>query len=81
MSVGDNSLAKDILENAVKEIERLTETRREINEQISNILTEAESRGLDKKTVREVIKMRSLGDEFTDRENLRDLYLKAIGLL
>ena len=79
---GHNSLSPAELKNIVERIESLTDDRAAINADIRLIMTEAESKGFDKRTIREMVKMRGLGgEEFTEREELRDMYLAALGLV
>lgn len=80
--VGDNSLADDALEATVERIEKLIEDRKAINDDIKDVLTVAESKGLDKRTIREMIKLRGLDKEERDeREMLRDRYAMKLGLI
>ena len=80
--VGDNSVSSELILHAVEECERLIEERKALNEQINDILSAAEGQGLDKKTLRDMIRLRAMDkDERMERETLRDLYLSALGLL
>lgn len=80
--MGHNSLSPAELKNICERVESLIEERKATNEEIKTIMTEAESKGFDKKTVKEMIKIRSMdADDFKEREDLRDLYLAALGLV
>lgn len=80
--IGDNSTSSELILHAVQECERLIEERKGINEQINDILSAAEGQGLDKKTLREMIRLRAMDkDDRLQRETLRDLYLSSLGLL
>ena len=80
-SLGHNSVAGDMLLHVIEEVEKLIEDRSAINENIKAILDSAEGQGLDKKTIREMIRMRALDkEEREQREELRSIYLVALGL-
>ena len=80
-SLGHNSVAGDMLLHIVEEVEKLNEDRKAINEQIKAVLDSAEGQGLDKKTIREMIRIRALDkEEREQREELRAIYLVALGL-
>lgn len=80
-SLGHNSVASDMLLHVIEEVEKLIEDRSAINENIKAILDNAEGQGLDKKTIREMIRMRALDkEEREQREELRSIYLVALGL-
>ena len=79
--IGDNSLSTELLEKTVKECEILIEKRKAVNEEIKAILETAEAQGLDKKTIRDMIRLREKDlEERREQENLRDLYKMALGL-
>lgn len=79
--IGDNSISTELLEKTVKECEILIEKRKAVNEEIKAILETAEAQGLDKKTIRDMIRLREKDlEERREQENLRDLYKMALGL-
>lgn len=79
--IGDNSVSSDTLRPYVEDCEKLIEQRKLINEQIKDLLDGAESKGLDKKTIRDMIRLRALDKTDRDeREQLRDIYMCALGL-
>ena len=68
--------------STIKKVEALIEDRSNINADIKECLDSAEGQGLNKRTIREMIRLRALDStEREEREELRDLYLHAIGLL
>ena len=80
-SIGHNSVAGDMLLHVVEEVEKLIEDRKAVNENIKAILDNAEGQGLDKKTIKEMIRIRALDkEEREQREELRSIYLVALGL-
>lgn len=79
--IGDNSMSKDLLQTVCEECEKLIEERKAVSDQIKAVLDKAEADGLDKKTIREMIRLRALDKEERDeRERIRDLYLCSLGL-
>lgn len=80
-SLGHNSLDGDKLLNIVEAVEKLIEERKAGADQIKAVLDAAEGDGLDKKTIREMIRVRALDKaEREEREELRSIYLVALGL-
>jgi uncharacterized protein (UPF0335 family) len=79
---GHNSqIASDRLISLIERIENLTEEKKGIANDIKDIFAEAKSAGFDVKTMREIIKLRAMDEaEREEREHLRDLYLKALGI-
>lgn len=74
--------AKKELEAVITAVEGLVEQRKDINEEIRNTLEIAQINGFDKKTIKEIIKLRKLEkEELQAQENMRDAYLIALGLL
>ena len=61
-------------------IERLEEEKKEISEQINTVYQEAESKGFDKKALKQALKMLKLQKEERDRQlELTSQYLQEIG--
>ena len=80
-SLGHNSVTSEALQHVVEEVEKLIEDRKAINENIKALLDNAEGQGLDKRTIREMIRLRALDKQDRDeREELRSIYLVALGL-
>jgi uncharacterized protein (UPF0335 family) len=78
--IGGN--AKQALLNFIERIEVLIDQRKEINGDIKDVLAEAEATGLDKRTIREMIKLRALDPEVRiEREALRDVYMNGLDLV
>lgn len=78
---GHNSLSGQELLKIIEQVERLLEERSNLNEDIRAAMEVAKQKGFDKRTIREMLKLRALDTEVrTEREELRDLYLAAIGL-
>jgi uncharacterized protein (UPF0335 family) len=61
-------------------IEKLEEEKKEISDQISTMYQEAESKGFDKKALKQALKMLKLQKEERDRQlELTTQYLEEIG--
>jgi uncharacterized protein (UPF0335 family) len=80
--VGHNSqIASDRLISLIERIENLNDEKKALSSDIKDIFAEAKSAGFDVKTMREIIKLRAMDEaEREEREHLRDLYLKALGI-
>jgi uncharacterized protein (UPF0335 family) len=85
---GDNSkkakaggVAQDQLISIVERIEKLTEEKKSIGEDIKDVFTEAKGNGFDNATIREMLKLRAMGKAARDeKEALRDTYAHALGV-
>lgn len=78
---GHNSIAADRLLSIIERIERLAEEKKELQDAIKDIMSEAKGAGFDPKVVREVIKIRAQDkEEREEREAVRDAYLRALGM-
>ncbi len=61
-------------------IEKLEEEKKEISDQITTVYQEAESKGFDKKALKQALKMLKLQKEERDRQlELTTQYLEEIG--
>lgn len=79
---GHNSLSAKDLQKYIERVEACIEQRKDINADIKQILEEADHNGYDKKTIKDVVKIRAMDpDDRKEREELRDAYLSALGLL
>lgn len=78
---GHNSFSKDDLVHVLETVEHLIEERVNTNKDIKAAMDIAEQKGFDKRTIREMLKLRALDAEAREeREQLRDMYLVALGL-
>lgn len=79
---GHNSLSPTQLKKYIERIETLIEDRKNVNEEIKQVLAEADISGYDKKTIKDMVKIRSMDAEDRQQQfELRDAYLHALGLL
>ncbi|MFV0432108.1 MAG: DUF2312 domain-containing protein [Alphaproteobacteria bacterium] len=75
-------IAGDILRSYVERIERLEEEKKELADQVREVMAEAKGNGFDVKTLREVIKLRKLDSaDRSEQEQLLDLYKQALDML
>ena len=69
------------LKSYLDRIERLTEEKSGISDDITDIYAEAKSAGFDTKTMRAIIKLRKMdGEKRREQEELLELYKAAVGL-
>lgn len=79
--IGHNSTSSEILLETVCRVEKLIEDRKAITEDIKATMDAAEGQGLEKKTIREMIRLRALdAADRREAEELRELYKAALGL-
>jgi uncharacterized protein (UPF0335 family) len=76
------AVAGERLKSYIERIERLTEEKRAIAEDIKEIYVEAKSNGFDTKTIRRLVKERAMdADDLAEQEAILDLYKRALGQL
>ena len=76
------AVAAGQLRAIVERIERLEEEKKEVAEQIKEVMAEAKANGFDTKIIRKVISLRKKdAEERQEEEALLDLYLAALGML
>jgi uncharacterized protein (UPF0335 family) len=75
-------VAGDRLKSFIERIERLEEEKRALAEDIKEVYAEAKGTGFDTKIMRQLIKIRKMDkDDLDEQETLRDVYMRAIGML
>ena len=80
--IGDNSLNGGQLRAFVERVERLSEKKKAIADDIKDVFAEAKGNGFDTKIMRKTIKIRAMDrDKWREEEEILDLYLAALGLL
>ena len=80
--IGDNSLNGGQLRAFVERVERLSEEKKALADDISDVYAEGKSAGFDTKIMRKTIKIRAMDrDKWREEEEILDLYLAALGLL
>lgn len=80
--VSTTSVAADQLRSIIERVERLEEEKKEVAEQIKEVMAEAKANGFDTKTLRKVISLRKKAlEERQEEEAMLDLYLHALGMI
>jgi len=68
------------LRSFIERVERLTEEKRELAEDIKEVLGEAKSFGFEPKIIRKIVAIRARDtDQRVEEETLVELYLAAVG--
>jgi uncharacterized protein (UPF0335 family) len=81
MTKDTNGVAGDRLKSLIERIERLTEEKKAISEDIKEVFSEAKSAGFDTKIIKKVIKIREMDKNDLDEEQaLLETYLSALGM-
>lgn len=78
---GHNHVAADQLLNFIERVERLSEERQGISDDIKDVFAEAKANGYDTKIMRKVIAERKKDKHAREEERaLFDTYMAALGL-
>ena len=81
MTIGKNTLDGERLLEFVNRIETIQEEIKGLKLDVTAVYNEAKAAGFSNKPIRSVIKARAMSQsDFQDQEDLRDLYLHAVGL-
>lgn len=77
-----DSVAKDQLRAFIERIERLSEEKQTIADDIKDVFSEAYGNGFDTKILKKVISIRKMdADDRAEQDAILDMYLSALGLL
>ena len=80
--VGHNSVSKDQLRSIIERIERLSEEKKTISDDIAGIFTEAKGNGYCSKTLRKIVAMRKKNPaDRAEEEAILETYLHALDML
>jgi uncharacterized protein (UPF0335 family) len=72
---------KDRLRSFIERIERLTEEKKALMEDIKEVFAEAKGTGFDTKIMKVIIKLRAMdSNEIQEQDAMVDLYRAALGL-
>lgn len=75
----EGNLAAKRLRSIIERVERLTEERKVLGSDISDIFSEAKAAGFDTKVIKTVIKIRAMEPAVVDEQDtLKDVYLRAL---
>lgn len=76
------SVAAGQLKSIIERVERLEEEKKEVGEQIKEVMAEAKANGFDTKALRKIIVLRKKSeDERQEEEAMLDLYMHALGMI
>jgi uncharacterized protein (UPF0335 family) len=74
-------IAGEQLRALIERIERLEEEKKDVQEQIKEVFSEAKGTGFDVRTMRQLLKLRKLRDvDRSEQEELLEIYKAAIGM-
>lgn len=80
--VSTTTVAAGQLRSIIERVERLEEEKKEVADQIKEVMAEAKANGFDTKTLRKVISLRKKNvEERQEEEAMLDLYLHALGMI
>ena len=69
------------LKQFIERIERLEEEKREVAEQIKEVMAEAKGRGYDTKVMRKIVALRKRDkDDVAEEEAVLEMYKQALGM-
>jgi uncharacterized protein (UPF0335 family) len=78
---GANTIAAGQLRAFIERIERLEEEKKTVGDDIKEVYAEAKGSGFDPKTIRRIIKLRTLDDATRhEAETMLQLYMDALGM-
>jgi uncharacterized protein (UPF0335 family) len=74
-------VAGEQLRGFIERIERLEEEKKDVQEQIKEVLSEAKGVGFDTRIMRQLLRLRKLRDaDRSEQEELLEIYKTAIGM-
>lgn len=76
-----NDIAAERLKSFIERIEKLSDEKTSIQEDIKEVYAEAKGTGFEPKIIRKIVKIRKMDkDKRAEEDHLLDLYRKAIGV-
>ena len=80
-STNSYGIAAGELRAFIERAERLEEEKREITEQIKEVMAEAKGRGYDTKVIRKILALRKRDkDDIAEEEAVMEMYMAALGM-
>jgi len=77
----DGGIAGEQLRSFIERIERLEEEKKDVQEQIKEVFSEAKGSGFDTRIMRQLLRLRKLRDvDRSEQEELLEIYKAAIGM-
>lgn len=82
VQAGHNHVSKEQLRSVIERIERLTEEKKTIADDIGGVYLEAKGNGYDVKALRQIVRLRAEDpNKRNEREAILDVYMQALGML
>ena len=77
-----SNAAGEELRQFIERVEHLEAEKKEIADQVKEVMAELKGRGYDVKAVREIVKLRKRdADDIAEEEAVLDMYRAALGML
>jgi len=77
----DGGIAGEQLRSFIERIERLEEEKKDVQEQIKEVFSEAKGSGFDTRIMRQLLRLRKLREvDRSEQEELLEIYKAAIGM-
>ena len=74
-------IAAGELRSFIERVERLEEEKRELAEQVKEVMAEAKGRGYDTKVLRKIIALRKRDkDDIAEEQAVMEIYMAALGM-
>lgn len=74
-------IAGDRLRSFIERVEKLEEEKKEVSEQVKDVMSEAKSAGYDTSIIRQILRLRKLDDQKrNEQDELLTLYMNALGM-
>ena len=81
-NLGATRFAKDQLKSIVERIERLSEEKQTISDDIKDVYAEAKGNGFDVKALRTIVRLRKQDEnERAEAETILETYMMALGMI
>jgi uncharacterized protein (UPF0335 family) len=78
---GTYRVTADELRQFIERVERLEQEKKDIAEQVKEVMAEAKGRGYDTKVMRKLIALRRReADDIAEEESLLEMYREALGM-
>ena len=82
MAEESGGVASERLQSFIERLERLEDEKRDVGDQVKDVLAECKGEGFDVKTIRTVLKLRRMKPhDRSEAEELLEVYKAALGML
>lgn len=80
--MGGGQVAAEELRLLIERAERLEEEKKEIADDIKDVMAEAKGRGYDPKAIRKILSIRKKKkEEYQEEEAILEVYMQALGMI